>query len=517
MLSKRFFSYIRVSTARQGQTGTSLVEQRAAIERHAQTWKLEIIREFEEQETAAKRGRPVFLSMLKELKAGRASGVIMHKIDRSARNLRDWAELGELIDKGIEVHFANENLDLYSRGGRLSADIQAVVAADYIRNLREEVKKGLYGRLKQGYYPMPAPIGYLNRGAGEAKAIDPVRGPLIKRAFEFYATGRYGIRALQKKMNELGLHTKSRQPISLNALNNLLKNPFYTGIIRLKTSGDLYEGRHPPLIGQPLFDTVQNVLRGKIAAAPVKQSRELLFRKLLLCGFCRHRLVGEIQKGHVYYRCHTEDCRQKTVREELINDSFVGVLERIKFRESEMMTFGTWYENTKQKTDIDAGKQKRSLELQLERTNARLSKLTDALVDDLVDEKIYLEKKNNFVLTIKDLKERMESATATDELAALRRTAEFLELVNSAHSRYVSTNYENKRELVQTVTSNFFVREKSVSIKLNLPFELVVNRRGATSGGALRDKPRTFEELFRNLLAHFKRQPTAVYKNNILY
>jgi hypothetical protein len=41
------------------------------------------------------------------------------------------------------VHFANDSLDLNTRGGRLSADIQAVVAADYIRNLREEAKKGV--------------------------------------------------------------------------------------------------------------------------------------------------------------------------------------------------------------------------------------------------------------------------------------------------------------------------------------------------------------------------------------
>lgn len=117
--------------------------------------------------------------MLKLLRNGKAAGVVIHKIDRSARNLKDWADLGELIDQGIEVHFANESLDLNSRGGRLSADIQAVVAADYIRNLREEAKKGIYGRLKQGFYPMRAPIGYLDNGAAKPKTIDPVRGPLV--------------------------------------------------------------------------------------------------------------------------------------------------------------------------------------------------------------------------------------------------------------------------------------------------------------------------------------------------
>ena len=138
---KNFFGYIRVSTPKQG-LGVSLQEQKSAIERYALRSNLEIVTWFEERETAAKSGRPVFSQMLKGLEAGKAQGVIIHKIDRSARNLRDWTDLGELIDRGIEVHFANESLDLHSRGGRLSADIQAVVAADYIRNLREETRKG---------------------------------------------------------------------------------------------------------------------------------------------------------------------------------------------------------------------------------------------------------------------------------------------------------------------------------------------------------------------------------------
>ncbi len=75
---------------------------------------LSIVKQYEERETAAKIGRPVFLEMLKALRDGKAHGLIIHKIDRSARNLKDWADLGSLIDSGIEVHFANESLDLKS-------------------------------------------------------------------------------------------------------------------------------------------------------------------------------------------------------------------------------------------------------------------------------------------------------------------------------------------------------------------------------------------------------------------
>src|SRR5882672_3788442 len=202
---KRFLAYIRVSTARQGEHSSSLQEQRAAIENYARRHGLVVVQWIEERETAAKRGRSGFTAMLAMLRAGVAQGVIVHKIDRSARNLKDWADLGELIDRGIEVHFANESLDLQSRGGRLSADIQAVVAADFIRNLKEEVRKGFYGRLKQGVLPLPAPVGYRDEGKGKPKSVDSVMAPLVRKAFELYATGTFTLVTLVEELKRGGL------------------------------------------------------------------------------------------------------------------------------------------------------------------------------------------------------------------------------------------------------------------------------------------------------------------------
>lgn len=150
---RTYFAYIRVSTIKQGEKGSSLTEQKDAILAYAQKHNLQIVEFFEEQQTGSQ-ARPRCFSQdahpaLKEA----AHGLIMHKVDRGARNLADWAEIAALKDIGIDVHFAHEAIDLNSRGGRLSADIQAVVASDLIRNLRDEVKKGIYGRLKQGIYP----------------------------------------------------------------------------------------------------------------------------------------------------------------------------------------------------------------------------------------------------------------------------------------------------------------------------------------------------------------------------
>src|SRR6266536_2921958 len=215
---KNFLGYIRVSTPKQGE-GVSLQEQKDAIARYAQHYGLGIVGWYEERETAAKRGRAVFNQILKLLQQGKADGVIIHKIDRSARNLKDWADLGELIDQGHEVHFATETLALNSRGGRLSADIQAVVAADFIRNLREETRKGFYGRLHQGLYPMRAPIGYLDRGGGKPKEPDPVFAPLVRQAFEMYSTGGYSLHKLRDELTRVGLRNRAGKPLSIHGIS----------------------------------------------------------------------------------------------------------------------------------------------------------------------------------------------------------------------------------------------------------------------------------------------------------
>jgi hypothetical protein len=63
---------------------------------------------------------------------------------------------------------------------------------------------------------------------------------------------------------------------------------------------------------------------------------------------------------------------------------------------------------------------------------------------------------------------------------------------------------EEKRDLVKVVTSNFTVKGKAVSIKLHFPFQVVVDRLGAPSGGPQRDIPRTLSAIFSQLCDYFK-------------
>lgn len=500
-MTKGYFSYIRVSTVRQGLTGTSLAEQRDAIERYAGRWNLHILKEFEEKETAAKKGRPVFAQMLEGLKRGEAAGVIIHKIDRSARNLKDWAELQELIDAGIEIHFANENLDLYTRGGRLSADIQAVVAADYIRNLREEVKKGIYGRIRQGIYPMPAPIGYMDRGKAAPKEPNPVQAPLVQEAFMLYSTGKWTLKTLVKKMYDLGLRNNRGGKITKNTLGRLLRNPFYIGVIKIHTRGELFEGKHVPIIPRYLFDQVQSVLDGK--KVDQKHKHFFLFRRMLRCKGCGKGLIGETHKGHNYYRCQTRHCPQKTIREEVVEQYLSNTLRKLKFSSSENHYLRQIIKRDYENITTTRETLTQSLTLQLEQTRARLSKLADAYIDGVLDKETYLSKKNELILEERATKEHLERLEESEH-RVLRKVESFLELINNAYLSYKVADRDERREFIKTVASNFIIEGKQVLIKPNYPFMVVLERQKMTNGRPIRDKDRTLSALLSQLKSYFR-------------
>jgi DNA invertase Pin-like site-specific DNA recombinase len=501
MIEKSYFSYIRVSTQRQGQLGTSLTEQKAAIERYAKRYGLQISKQFEERETAAKQGRPVFLDMLKALREGKAAGLIMHKIDRSARNLRDWADLGSLIDKGKEVLFANESLDLNSRGGRLSADIQAVVAADYIRNLREEAKKGIYGRLKQGLFPFQARVGYLDAGAGKPKKLDAVQAPLVKKAFELYATGDYSLSTLTEKMYELGLRNKNGNMVCENSLNDILKNPFYMGLIRIRTVNELFVGKHKAIISKILFDQVQDALADKTVKKCVKHF--FIFRRFVSCQLCKYKLIPEKQKGHRYYRCQKTGCEQKTIREELIQATVLKTFKRLQFTDDEYNFLQSELFRYQQKASECFEETKKQLLSELSQIKARLAKLADAYVDEVFDKDTYVEKKNKLVIRQREINEKMRLETS-EQSNYLEDLREFLELLKSAYLSYKKADEDEKREMVKIVFSNFFVEGKSVLFKLKKPFDEVLNRADARNGGSLGGVHRTLKRLLSTLMQYFR-------------
>jgi site-specific DNA recombinase len=495
--AKRFISYIRVSTPRQGEHGVSLQEQQEAIQRYAERHSLNIVQFFEERRTAAKRGRSVWNQMLRLLRQGKAEGVIIHKIDRSARNLKDWADLGELIDAGLEVHFANESLDLQSRGGRLSADIQAVVASDYIRNLREESRKGFYGRLRQGLYPRSAPVGYLDQGRGRPKIPDPQKAPLVRKTFELYATGRYTYYTLVDEVWRLGLRNIRDGKVTKDGLTKVLNDPFYTGLIRIKTTGETFEGIHEPIVPKRLFDRVQDVLHGRWNTKG--QRHDFLFRRLISCKRCGRSLIGELQKGNVYYRCHASTCRGTSIREDVIDAAITTALLPLVLNDDERNYARARIAALQAGAKDSLAEEVKAVELKLAAVEDRLRRLTDALIDGAIERDIFEERKSALLAERLDLRQMLDRLCSGQDGSVADRITEIVELAGSAYLTYSFGEREEKRDLLRAIMSNRQTDGESLILTLRLPFSRIAERLQNTCGWAHRDVPRTWDSLLHTL------------------
>jgi site-specific DNA recombinase len=443
---KLCFGYIRVSTQKQGE-GVSLEAQKDAITVFASRNDLTVTTWFEEKETAAKSGRPIFSAMLKQLHQGKAAGLIMHKIDRSARNHRDWADISDLSDAGIDIHFATETLDFRSRGGRLTADIQAVIAADYIRNLREECIKGMNGRLKQGLFPWGAPPGYLNQGGGKPKTPCPKTAPLIKLAFELYATRQYSYLTLLEELHCRGLCNTRGGRLTLCGLGNILQNPFYIGLMHIKSSGKTYEGIHEPIVPVSIWKRVQVVRRER--SGPKTTRHGHLFQGLFRCGFCDKPMVPEKQKGHVYYRCKRRDCDTKTVREELLDNAI-----RVELTELELAAKAqVQVRNAEPPSDIATlDEQRAALELHIKDEARRLDRLEDFLLDGALDTEAFARKRGKIHIRIKGLQGKL--LELPDPVALAAQHEQLAELRESLVFLYESANRAEKRQIIENVWPN---------------------------------------------------------------
>jgi DNA invertase Pin-like site-specific DNA recombinase len=493
-----YIGYIRVSTVKQGTKGVSLEEQRDAILRYAERNQLPVTIWLEEIETAAKHGRPVFNQALKLLRGGKAQGVILHKLDRGARNLRDWLAIGELSDQGVEIHFVTESLDLQSRGGRLSADIQAVVSADYIRNLQEETRKGFYGRLKQGLYPLRAPLGYVDQGSGKAKTIDPVMGPLVRKGFELYATARYSLETLGAELHRLGLRNRNDGLVTRNGLSTLLNNPFYVGIVKIQKTSETFVGIHDPIIGKILFDRVHGVLTGKVNTRSKRHNFQ--FRRMLSCNTCRYSLIGERQKGNVYYRCHNKLCPQNSIREDAVGMEVAGFFQKFHFNEKEVEYFKAKILKLKKTWATQQEDETRNLNIKLGQIKDRLNCLTDAYLDGVLDKMMFEERKKSLLMDQKATEENLANLVRSGN-ATPTRLQQFLELAGNAELSHAVALPEERRDMVNIFTSNRLVGEKKIDLKPSLPFQEIANRPQFGYCSQQQDIPRIWDRILGTLTA----------------
>jgi site-specific DNA recombinase len=313
--------YLRVSTKEQAEKdlteeGFSIAAQREACVRRIRDEGWELVDEYVDKgESARSADRPRLRAMLARIgEESDVEAVVIHKIDRLARNIEDHVAIRALLRRrGVALVSVTENLD-ETASGRLVEGIHALMAEFYSANLASEVRKGMGQKAKLGGYPHKAPLGYLNvrepiGGRQVAHIVpDPGRAPLVRTAFELYATGEWTVERLAEEMAHRGLRNRGRnghypaKAVTVSGLARLLGHRAYVGVV--EWDGVEYEGQQEPLVERDTFEKVQELLAARAMRGTRERRHHHYLKGVLVCGVCGRRLSIQHSKGtYTYFYC----------------------------------------------------------------------------------------------------------------------------------------------------------------------------------------------------------------------
>lgn len=134
--STTVIAYSRVSTDEQATSGLGLADQRAAIASEAvrRGW-TDVVYLSDEGFSAKNLSRPAIAEALELLRTGRASTLVVSKLDRLSRSLLDFANLMQTAKKqGWELVVLDMAVDTTTPSGQLMASVMASFA-EYERAL----------------------------------------------------------------------------------------------------------------------------------------------------------------------------------------------------------------------------------------------------------------------------------------------------------------------------------------------------------------------------------------------
>lgn len=223
MSKTRAVAYVRVSTEKQADAGHSLEAQQAKLSAYASLYELELVEVVVDAGASAKTlNRPGLQRALAMLKSGAASALVVVKLDRLTRSVRDLGELveGFFSERGAALLSVSEQIDTRSAAGRLVLNVLASVSQWEREAIGERTAAVMRHKAEQGEYTGgQVPYGYrLVEGAlVEVEAEQAV----LSAAREAKRAG-LTLRAIARELEARGLLSRTGRPFAPTQVARML-------------------------------------------------------------------------------------------------------------------------------------------------------------------------------------------------------------------------------------------------------------------------------------------------------
>jgi site-specific DNA recombinase len=327
--------YVRVSTEEQAKEGYSLAAQTDKIIEYIKNkgWTYSEIYS-DEGYSAASRRRPALELALAAAQERRFDVLLVYKIDRLSRNLKDLIEIVEELAKyGIGFKSITELIDTTTPEGRLMFH-QFGSFAQYERELiAQRTGLGRSRRLKLGLWPGGcAPFGY--KLVDSKLQIVEKEAKLVRLMFELYLNKNLGVMNIANYLNENKIKTKQGRKWRFTVVHKILNNPTYMGY--LARGGERVSGAHKPIIKEEVFNKVKETLPTRKAKTRLFVSPNLFTGFIYCgCGSAMHMMYPGLpnKAKYKYYACTRrltyKDCKTEYIRADILENSVIDQLKQI--------------------------------------------------------------------------------------------------------------------------------------------------------------------------------------------
>ena len=411
-----YFLYARKSTDVEDKQILSIEAQLAELRALARQEKLEVVEEFVEKKSAKMPGRPMFNEMMARIQKGEAQGIVCWKIDRLARNPVDGGQIQWLLQNKVIAHIQTHDRGYYPADNVLMMSVEFGMANQYIRDLSVNTARGLRAKARQGHFPGTAPVGYLNDPRTKTIVLNRKKWKVVRSAFELYAKNHSRFEDVGQFLYDNGVRSLHGNRIHTEQIAFILSNIFYYG--HFKYSGEIYEGRHTPIVTKQLFDKVQKVIIDR-GHPQVLKKQPHIFCGLMSCGECGMGITAEKKEKHqkngnthsyIYYRCTKKSaarCSQSYVREEQLTADFSELLAMFVLPPK-------WAEDFKRRMEIDAreggcttANAVNNLREQAHEIERKLDRIMDLFIAQDIERDAYLSKRRALMSDKRTIEEQI--------------------------------------------------------------------------------------------------------------
>jgi site-specific DNA recombinase len=410
MKQRRAVIYTRVSTDDQADRGYSLPYQEERLRKYCESNNLVVVAHYQDDHSAKTFVRPEFQKFLNFAKKqpGEVDLLLFTNWSRFSRNATDsYAMLSTLRKLAVEPQAIEQPLDLSIPENKIM--LAFYLAAPEVENDRRSanVITGVYRARKEGRWANVAPAGYKNvRGDdGKATIVPDAFAPLVREAFEQFATGAFGVEELRRKMYKKGLKSER------SSFHVLLRNHAYIGRVCVPAfKGEpAYYTRavHEPLVTEELYYQVQNILQERKPNRPTKNTtkEEVILLGHLTCRRCGSLLTGSASHGnggrYFYYHCQ-HGCKER-FRAENAHEEFRKYLSSFKPNRAAIESFYEYLTSMFQSNQRDDKREVDAIDAEIARNQKRLQNAKQMRLDGEFDIAGYKEMKVALEETINDL------------------------------------------------------------------------------------------------------------------